>query len=132
LLWPYADLTFSGSSVRTNSSVDILDLQALAPVWGPAYVGDADPADPLVSPALADLTGLPSLLIIAGGAEALLSCAERIATNGRAANVDAHLSVYPEKVHGWMQLPQLPATKQATAEIDDWVRARLSPSHVDR
>ena len=128
LLWPYADLTFSGPSVRANSSVDILDLQALAPVWGPAYVGDADPADPLVSPALADLTGLPPLLIIAGGAEALLSCAEQIATNGRTANVDAHLSDYPEKVHGWMQLPRLAATKQATAEIDDWVRSRLGPT----
>lgn len=127
LLWPYADMTFGGASIRTNSGVDILDLQALAPVWGPAYVGDADPADPLVSPALADLTGLPPLLVIAGGAEALLSCAEQIAANGRAAGVDVRLSVYPEKVHGWMLLPQLTATKQATGEIDDWVRARLDP-----
>jgi epsilon-lactone hydrolase len=128
LLWPYADMTFSGPSVQTNSDVDVLDLQALAPVWGPAYVGDADPADPLVSPALADLTGLPPLLIIAGGAESLLSCAEQIATSGRAANVDVQLSIYPEKVHGWMLLPQLAATRQATAEIDDWVRSRLSSS----
>jgi acetyl esterase/lipase len=132
LLWPYADLTFSGPSVRANSSVDVLDLHVLAPAWGPAYVGDADPADPVASPALADLTGLPPLLIIAGGAEALLSCAERIETNGRAADVDTHLSVYPEKVHGWMQPPQLAATKQATAEIDNWVRARLRPSPGDR
>jgi acetyl esterase/lipase len=132
LLWPYADMTFSGPSVRANSGVDVLDLQALAPVWGPAYVGDADPSDPLVSPALADVTGLPALLILAGGAESLLSCAERIAANGRAAGVDVRLSVYPEKVHGWMLLPRLPATKQAIAEIDAWVRARLSPSHTDR
>ena len=70
------------------------------------------------------------MLIVAGGAESLLSCAERIAANCRSAGVDARLSVYPEKVHGWMLLPQLPATKQATAEIDDWVRARLHPSDV--
>jgi acetyl esterase/lipase len=132
LLWPYADMTFSGSSVRANSGVDVLDLRALGPVWGPAYVGDADPSDPLVSPALADLTGLPPLLVLAGGAESLLSCAERIAANGRAAGVDVRLSVYPEKVHGWMLLPRLPATKEATAEIDAWVRARLSPSRPDR
>lgn len=131
LLWPYADMTFSGPSVRTNSHIDVLDLQALAPVWGPAYVGDADPSDPLVSPALADLTGLPPLLIIAGGAESLLSCAGRIATNGQTADVDVRLSVYPEKVHGWMQLPWLPATREATAEIDDWVRARLRPLPMD-
>ncbi len=110
LLWPYADMTFSGPSVRTNSSIDILDLEHLAPVWGPAYVGEAEPSDPLVSPALADLTGLPPLLIIAGGAEALLSCAERIASNGRTAGIDVQLSVYPEKVHGWMLLRHLRAT----------------------
>jgi acetyl esterase/lipase len=38
-----------------------------------------------VSPALADLDGLPPLLIIAGGAECLVSCAERIAANAAAA-----------------------------------------------
>src|SRR5918995_6610812 len=102
LLWPYADMTFSGPSVRANSTIDMLDLQALAPVWGPAYVGDADPSDPLVSPSLADLTGLPPLFIVAGGAESLLSCAERIAANARSADVDVRLSVHPEKVHGWM------------------------------
>lgn len=116
-------MTFSGRSIETNSRIDMLDLEALAPVWGPAYVGSADPSDPLVSPSRADLTGLPPLLIIAGGAEALLSCAERIAANGRAAGVDVQLS--PEKVHGWMLLPQVTATKDATAQIDDWVKARL-------
>jgi acetyl esterase/lipase len=125
LLWPYADLSFDGPSIQANSSVDVLDLASLGPVWGPAYVGAADPRDPLVSPALADLTGLPPLLIIAGGAESLLSCAERIAENGRAAKVDVNLSVYPEKVHGWMMLSRLPATAAATAEIDAWVNLRL-------
>lgn len=59
LLWPYADFTFSGTSIDTNGDVDMLPLRDLAHVWGPAYVGDADPTDPLVSPALADLEGLP-------------------------------------------------------------------------
>lgn len=132
LLWPYADMTFSGTSVQANSATDILDLAALGPVWGPAYVGDADPRDPLVSPAFADLTGLPPLLIIAGGAESLRSCAERIAANGRSAGVDVHLSVYPEKVHGWMLLPRLPATVEATIEIDAWMTERLHlPGRVD-
>lgn len=73
LLWPYADFTFSGETILTNGDVDMLPLRDLAQVWGPSYVGNADPADPLVSPALADMTGLPPLLILAGGAESLLS-----------------------------------------------------------
>lgn len=103
----------------------MLPLRDLAPVWGPAYVGDADPADPLVSPALANLDGVPPLLILAGGAETLLSCAERIADNARTAGVDTQLTVYPHKVHGWMLLPKLPATLEAVEEITQWIAARL-------
>jgi salicylate hydroxylase len=125
LLWPYADFTFSGETIDTNGDVDMLPLRDLAHVWGPAYVGDADPADPLVSPALAGLDGLPPLLVISGGAECLLSCAERIAANACAAGVEARLSVYPDKVHGWMLLPRLPATVAAVNEITTWIADRL-------
>lgn len=126
LLWPYADFTFSGETIVTNGDVDMLPLRDLAPVWGPAYVGTADPSDPLVSPALADLTGLPPLLILAGGAETLLSCAEQIAANARRASVDTQFTVYPEKVHGWMILQKLPATLHAIEEINAWITARLT------
>ncbi len=129
LLWPYADFTFSGETIQTNAEIDMVPIRDLSHVWGPAYVGTADPADPLVSPALADLTGLPPLLIIAGGAESLLSCAERIAANARRDGVDARLTVYPEKVHGWMILPKLPATTQAIEEIDQWIYDRLDSDH---
>lgn len=131
LLWPYADFTFSGASIDTNATLDMLPVRDLAGVWGPAYVGDADPTDPLVSPALADLHGLPPLLIVAGGAESLLSCAEQIAAHARTAGVDVVLSTYPEKVHGWMMLPNLQATAEATQEITAWIASRLgAPSRT--
>jgi monoterpene epsilon-lactone hydrolase len=131
LLSPFADFTFSGDSVAANSNVDMLPLRDLASIWGPAYVGDADPADPLVSPALAELDGLPPLLILAGGAETLLSCAERIATNARRAGVDTQFTVYPEKVHGWMLLSKLSASVAAVAEVNAWIDARLGATAPD-
>jgi acetyl esterase/lipase len=132
LLWPYADFTFSGETIITNGDVDMLPVRDLAHVWGPAYVGANDPSDPLVSPALADLAGLPPLLIIAGGAESQLSCAERIAGNARLAGIDTQFTVYPEKVHGWMILPKLPATVQAVDEVNTWVSARIAPRQATR
>jgi acetyl esterase/lipase len=126
LLWPYADFTFSGETIHTNGDVDMLPLRDLAHVWGPAYVGAADPSDPLVSPALADLSEIAPLLIIAGGAESLLSCAERIAVNARRAGVDTQFTVYPEKVHGWMILQKLPATVQAINEVNAWISTRIA------
>ena len=125
LLWPYADFTFSGETVHSNGDLDMLPVRDLAHVWGPAYVGTADPSDPLVSPGLADLSGLPPLLILAGSAESLLSCAEGIAANARRAGVPAQLDVFPEKVHGWMMLPKLDATMQAIERINCWIAARI-------
>src|SRR4051812_1757900 len=39
-LWPYADFTWSGDTIMTNGDIDMLPLRELAPIWGPAYVGD--------------------------------------------------------------------------------------------
>jgi acetyl esterase/lipase len=125
LLWPYADFTFSGESIAANGDVDMLPLRDLAGVWGPAYVGTADPADPFVSPALADFTGLPPLLVVAGGAECLLSSAQDIAARARHAGVDTQFTVYPEKFHGWMLLPKLEASVAAVAEMNAWIAQRL-------
>jgi acetyl esterase/lipase len=125
LLWPYADFTFGGETIVTNGDVDMLPLRELASFWGPAYVGDADPLDPMVSPALADLIGLPPLLIVAGGAETLLSCAEQVATNARRAGVETQFSVYPQRVHQWTVLPKLPATAAAAGEINAWISDQL-------
>jgi acetyl esterase/lipase len=125
LLWPYADFTFSGPSLEAFSDVDLLPLRDLAPKWRKAYLGDHDPSDPLVSPALADLRGLPPLLVVAGGAESLQSGAELVAEHAREAGVETTLSVYPEQPHGWLMLPKLPASVQASEEIRDWFLARL-------
>ncbi len=126
LLWPYADMTFAGASIEANAEIDMLPLRDLAHVWGPAYVGDADPADPRVSPALADLTGLPPLLIIAGGAETLLSSAQQIAASAERSGVAVDLTVYDDQPHGWMLLPRLPATTTAEEQIRTWIAARLA------
>lgn len=128
LLWPYADFTFSGESIQRNAEVDMLPVRDLAHVWGPAYCGEANPEDPLVSPAFADLSGLPPLLIIAGGAESLLSCAERIAGNARRAGIETQFTVYPHKVHGWLILSSLPASIDAVDEINAWIARRLESS----
>jgi hypothetical protein len=53
----------------------------------------------------------------------LLSCAERIAANARRVGVDTQFTVYPDRVHGWMILPKLPATVQAIEEIHRWISA---------
>ncbi len=126
VLWPYADFTFSGSSIDENADIDLLPLRDLAPKWRAAYLGDHDPTDPAVSPALADLSGFPPLLIIAGGAETLRSDAELLAEHARAAGVETQFTIYPEQPHGWLMLAKLPASIEAAEEIRRWFLAHIT------
>jgi epsilon-lactone hydrolase len=59
----------------------------------------ADPRDPLVSPLLADPSGLPPLLLHVGGYEALAGQARAFAQKARAAGVDCTLIEAEQLIH---------------------------------
>jgi acetyl esterase/lipase len=84
LISPWADLTLDHLDVVPNDPM-------LRREWlescAPAYAGNLDRADPAVSPALADLGGLPPMVVHAGSDEILLSDAETIVKRARAAGV---------------------------------------------
>ena len=42
------------------------------------------------------------------------------------AGVETQFSVYPEQPHGWLMLPKLPASIEATEEIRRWFLDRLA------
>jgi acetyl esterase/lipase len=88
------------------------------------YAGHADVQQPLLSPLVADLRGLPPLLIHAGEAEILLSDATRLAERARAAGVNVTLSTWPAMWHVWHAfVPFLPEATQAIDEIGAFVQA---------
>lgn len=79
----------------------------IVPAFGPEkvrvrvadYVGDADPADPAISPIFADLRGLPPLLIQAGSYEILLDESVQLASRAAGADVSVRLEVTPGVPH---------------------------------
>ncbi len=88
-----------------------------------AYIGDADPADPLISPLYAAYAGLPPLLLQVGEPEPGRPDTERVAERARAAGVDATAEIWPEMPHVWhMFAPMLPEGQQAIDRIGEWVR----------
>jgi len=100
---------------------------ALARAMAAAYVGGADPADPLISPALADYTGIPPLLLQVGEPELLVPDTEQVAARARAAGVDASAEIWPEMPHVWHAFaPILPEGQQAIERIGEWVRERAA------
>ncbi|HEV7721219.1 MAG TPA: alpha/beta hydrolase [Iamia sp.] len=105
LISPWADLTQSGATYDTRVDVDpMLRREALDEAAGD-YLGPGDATDPLASPMMADLAGLPPVRIDVGDAEVLLddsvTTGHRIEEAGGAAQV----VVWPEMIHVFPAFP---------------------------
>jgi acetyl esterase/lipase len=99
LLSPWVDLTLSGTSMTGKATADpALTVEGLRR-RASDYVAAGDTADPLVSPVLADLTGVAPLLIQVGSHEILLDDATRLAARAAAADVAVTLEVTPGVPH---------------------------------
>ena len=73
LVSPWVDLHMTGASIDAKDTVDPLIHRAYLEMLAEAYLsGGGSRSDPLVSPLLADLSGLPPILIQVGSAETLL------------------------------------------------------------
>ena len=98
---PMTDLTVTGDSYRTKAQSDPNITANAIRTRAQDYLAGTgiDPADPLVSPIFADLTGLPPLLIQAGSHEVLLDDATRLATRAAADDVAVTLDITPGVPH---------------------------------
>jgi monoterpene epsilon-lactone hydrolase len=99
LLSPMTDLTVTGSSYAGKAHADpAISAQAIR-TRAADYLAGTDPADPLVSPIFADLSGLPPLLIQAGSHEVLLDDATRLAVKAATDDVAVILDITPGVPH---------------------------------
>jgi monoterpene epsilon-lactone hydrolase len=96
---PWTDLTVSGASASSKAALDPALTPAALRTRSRDYLGDRDPATPLASPAFADLTGLPPLLIQVGSHEILLDDAIRLAARAAQHDVPVELQVWPQVPH---------------------------------
>jgi acetyl esterase/lipase len=96
---PMTDLTVSGSSYASKAHADPAISERAIRTRVADYLAGTDPADPLVSPIFADLSGLPPLLIQAGSHEVLLDDATRLAARAAADDVAVILDITPGVPH---------------------------------
>jgi epsilon-lactone hydrolase len=93
LLSPMTDLTVAGRSFAGKAHADPnISAQAIR-ARAADYLAGTDPADPMVSPIFADLSGLPPLMIQAGSHEVLLDDATRLAAKAAADDVAVILDI---------------------------------------
>lgn len=120
-LSPFTDLTCSGESLTTNAKT------CLAPPgsWLACrnhYARGRDFSDPYLSPLCGDLTGLPPMLLFAGGAETLRDDAVRFAQKAAASGVDVTLRVGEGLCHCYPACaPIFPEATAAMQEIGGFI-----------
>lgn len=126
-LSPWADLQQRDRSQSPNVESDAIvrpqDTERMAG-W---YLQGADPANSLASPARADLSGLPPLLIQVGAAEILVDDSRQLAATAEANGVETTLEVWPDMVHVWQMFAgRVPESTEAVERIGQFVRASFS------
>ena len=120
LMCPAVDLT--GQSVLSAAAPP--DAVSVARRSAESYLAGHPIEDPVVSPLLADLSGLPPLLIQAATGDHVLPEAQQLAERARLHGVDARLEVFPADTHVfhvfWSFLPEAAdALQQAGAFVRD-------------
>ena len=126
-LSPVADSTYSGPSIRANLKTDIM----LGPLFGillkiPRWIltwifileNKLTPSNPIVSPVLGDLSGLPPVLVQVSEAEMLLDDARRYVNKARAAGSPVYLQSWAGMLHVWQLFyPEVPEARDAWEKI---------------
>jgi epsilon-lactone hydrolase len=127
LISPWTDLTFSGESVRSRKQADPIFGSDGGPSFAPAYAGTNDPANPLISPLFADISGLPPTLIHVGNDEILLDDSTRLAEKMKAANIQVQLIIWPGMWHVFQGFaPWAPEAQISIDMIGEFLRQQIS------
>ena len=118
-LSPWTDLNLPVAALRRVAREEALLLEALQMrTWGPLYAQRTPLAHPLLSPARADLHGLPPLLIQVSTAEVLYTDVVKFAAKARVAGVAVTLQPFAGLVHWWHLFWRVvPEARQALDQV---------------
>ena len=124
LMSPWTDVTLSGDSYETNYGIDPLFGNSRENMlYQCSYIGDADPADPYLSPLYGDFTGLPPMLFQVGGYEVLLDDTREAVRKAREVGVKVRCSIYDGMFHVFqMGLDLIPESREAWDEVEEYLR----------
>ena len=125
LLSPAVDMLFLGESVLLNRETDWLAPEQFA-AMREDYLAGGDPCDPLASPLYADLSGLPPLLVQAGGGEMLIDGIETFVSTARLQGVPVAFDCTEGMFHCWQAFAGvLPEGAMAVERIGAFVRRHV-------
>lgn len=121
---PWTDLTNSGESYVSNYEIDPLFGNSTDNMlYRSAYIGEADPTDPYISPVFGEYEGFSPVLMQVGSYEVLLSDTQLVADKLKKAGVKRRLSIYEGMFHVFqMGLDLIPESREAWEEAEEFLR----------
>lgn len=123
-LSPFADLTLTGESIRSEAELDPIMHPKCLPDFVSLYVAGADVRNPLASPVFGNYTGIPPLLIQVGEHEIIRDDSVQTAAKARTDGVDVTLEVWPGMFHVFQSHePLLPEGREAIEHIAGFMRS---------
>jgi len=127
---PWTDL--SGDFTCTNQTSCAMFFPADGMAFARIYLNGASGRSPLASPVLADLHGLPPLLIQAADSELLYDDAVRLNQKAAASGVESTLHIYKGLPHVWQMFAGVvPEANQALEEIAEFVKQKLTLKRME-
>lgn len=122
---PWLDMENAGETLASNDATDALISVPLLEGMIAGVLGDqTSPTAPLANPLYGDFSGFPRLYINAGGDEALLDNATRLARIADEAGVDVTLSVVAGQQHVFpFNAGRTAAADDEIARLAKWYRA---------
>lgn len=117
LLSPWVDLSATLPSYESNAERDPQNDRGMLRAVARRYLGEASASDPIASPLLADLRGLPPLLVQVGDREVILDDSRELARRVRESGGSVDLEIHPGMVHVFQQLSALPEASRALDTI---------------
>ena len=128
LMSPWLDLEAKGRSYDANAGVDLIVSRAVIQSLVPAFLGATGSVDdPVANPIVADLAGLPPVLIQVGADESFLDDSRNFAARAKQAGVEVELDVVPEMQHVFQFLGGVaPEADAAIGRAGGWLEAKLT------
>jgi len=124
---PWTDLAGTGASVRLNDGRCAMFRPENIAEFAGVYLGGRSPFDAYASPAHADLSGLPPLLLQVGSTELLLDDTRLVHDKIQKAKGVSSMEVYDDVFHCWQMLDGVvPESRVALTRASEFIRSHVS------
>lgn len=125
----WTDLAGTGASVRLNDGRCAMFRPQNIAEFAAAYLAGHSPFDSYASPAHADLSGLPPLLLQVGSTELLLDDSRQVHDKIQAAKGVSRLEIYDDVFHCWQMLDGIvPEARAALRQAATFIRHHMDNS----